>query len=247
MKLNADLGINARVHAAHLPWIPSPSPGVQRRLLHRDGEEAAIATSIVHYAPGSRFPLHAHPDGEEFVVLEGTFSDERGHYPAGHYVRNPHGSSHAPFSDGGCVIFVHLRQIPADDAAFVRLTMGEALAASEHDASGFRRASLHRTRHEHVETQEWPADAAVEMTLSAGGEFFVLDGDFVLSHPSPPERFGRWSWLRLAAGERLSATSGARGCRLWIKTGHLSPLPHRTSNQVHGPDGHAPETNTCHT
>ena len=225
MKLHADLGINACVHGGDLPWMPSPSPGVERRMLYPDGEESAIATSIVRYAPGSRFHRHAHPGGEEFVVLEGTFSDEHGTYPAGHYVRNPHGSSHAPASDEGCVIFVHLRQMPMDDSTFVRLSMTEALAGSERDASGFRRASLHRTRHEHVEIQAWPAGAAVGMTLTAGGECFVLDGDFVLHNPAPPERFERWSWLRLAPGERLSATSGPRGCRLWIKTGHLTPAP----------------------
>jgi anti-sigma factor ChrR (cupin superfamily) len=34
--------------------------------------------------------------GEEFLVLEGTFSDERGDYPRGSYVRNPPGTAHAP-------------------------------------------------------------------------------------------------------------------------------------------------------
>jgi anti-sigma factor ChrR (cupin superfamily) len=46
-------------------------------------------------------------------VLEGTFSDEQGDYPAGSYVRNPVGSRHAPFSREGCTIFVKLHQSDA--------------------------------------------------------------------------------------------------------------------------------------
>ncbi len=50
--------------------------------------------------PGSRFESHVHGGGEEALVLEGTFSDEHGHYTAATYLRNPVGSSHTPFSDG---------------------------------------------------------------------------------------------------------------------------------------------------
>ena len=75
-------------------------------MLDRVGDEVARATSIVRYAPGSWFSGHAHGGGEEILVLEGTFSDEHGHYPAGSWVRSPHGSVHTPFSDEGCLIYV---------------------------------------------------------------------------------------------------------------------------------------------
>jgi quercetin dioxygenase-like cupin family protein len=69
----------------------------------------------VRYAPRSAFPEHVHERGEEFIVLEGTFSDEHGDYAEGTYVRNPPGSRHRPFSAPGCTIFVKLRQFdPAD-------------------------------------------------------------------------------------------------------------------------------------
>jgi hypothetical protein len=61
MKLHADLARPALVHAARLPWIPSPTAGVERRMLFRLGGEQAVATSIVRYAAGSSFPSHAHP------------------------------------------------------------------------------------------------------------------------------------------------------------------------------------------
>jgi len=111
MKIHADLSLKAVEHASRKEWIVSPSPGVFRKMLDRDGEEVARATSLVRYDPDSHFPRHTHGGGEEFLVLEGVFSDEHADYRAGTYVRNPIGSSHAPFVKPGCVIMVKLRQM----------------------------------------------------------------------------------------------------------------------------------------
>jgi len=96
MKLNADFDARAVVHAARLDWTPSPILGVDRRMLDRIGDEVARATSIVRYAPKSRFSPHVHGGGEEFLVLDGIFQDEHGDYPVGTYVRNPPTSSQLP-------------------------------------------------------------------------------------------------------------------------------------------------------
>src|ERR1044071_1424911 len=117
--LNADLAIRTLVHATQLDWVASPAKGVERRMLFRIGEEKARATSIVRYAPGSRFAPHSHPGGEEFLVLEGTFQDESGDFPAGTYVRNAPGSGHAPSALAGCTIFVKLWQFRAGDREHV--------------------------------------------------------------------------------------------------------------------------------
>ena len=89
MKLNADLSQRAVVNSNNVEWIPSPAPGVWRKPLERDGDEVARLTSIVRYDPGCAFPEHEHGGGEEFFVLEGTFEDEFGAYPAGTFVKNP--------------------------------------------------------------------------------------------------------------------------------------------------------------
>ena len=101
-------------------WCASPLPGVERHLLDRVGGEVARATSVVRYAAGSRFERHTHGGGEEFLVLDGVFSDEHGDYPAGSYVRNPPGTSHTPYSVEGCTLFVKLRQFAPDDLQPVR-------------------------------------------------------------------------------------------------------------------------------
>ena len=111
--LNGDLAERVCVATAAMPWTPSPSPGVWRKRVHRVGPaESGQVTSVVRYDAHSTFPVHEHPEGEEILVLEGVFTDERGDWPAGSYLLNPEGFRHSPSSREGCVIFVKLRQFP---------------------------------------------------------------------------------------------------------------------------------------
>ncbi|MEZ5449649.1 MAG: cupin domain-containing protein [Thiolinea sp.] len=55
-------------------------------------------------------------EAREYLVLEGTFSDEIGDYSEGYYVRNPPGSRHHAFTEGGCTILVKLWQFAVDDS-----------------------------------------------------------------------------------------------------------------------------------
>jgi len=121
MELNADFSKRVAVHAAQIPWVPSPMAGVDRRMLDRIGDEVARATSIVRYAPGSHFSPHTHGGGEELLVLEGEFSDEHGDFPAGSYIRNPPTSRHTPRSKPGCVLLVKLWQFDLVDRTQVRI------------------------------------------------------------------------------------------------------------------------------
>ena len=54
MELNADFSQRVAVHAAQLPWIPSPIAGVDRRMLDRIGDEVGRATTNLRYAPRRR-------------------------------------------------------------------------------------------------------------------------------------------------------------------------------------------------
>src|SRR5687768_5457636 len=114
--INGDLTVRAAVDTAAMEWTPSPSRTVWRKRVHLVGPtEAGQVTSVVRYEPGSTFHAHAHPNGEEILVLEGVFSDEHGDWPAGTYLLNPEGFRHTPFSREGCVRFVKLRQSPGRD------------------------------------------------------------------------------------------------------------------------------------
>jgi anti-sigma factor ChrR (cupin superfamily) len=228
VELNADFQARAVMHAADMPWVPSPTPGVDRRMLDRVGGEIARATSIVRYAPGSRFPSHVHAGGEEFLVLDGVFSDETGDMPPGTYVRNPPGTSHAPSSSTGCTLFVKLWQFAASDQTPVRLdTVDQPVNVS--GEQGDEAAILHCDLHEEVRIEGWSSGALIERALAGGGEFLVLDGRF----ESEREVFRRWSWLRLPSGSEFRAVIGADGCRVWVKTGHLvHPIVRPAESQI---------------
>ena len=102
--LNMDFSKRVVIDTQYQDWVASPMAGVWRKPLAREEAERGHATSIVRYEPGASFSLHDHPKGEEILVLQGTFSDESGDYPAGCYFRNPEGFRHAPFSQDGCII-----------------------------------------------------------------------------------------------------------------------------------------------
>ncbi len=218
MRLNDDFSRRAAVHAARMDWTPSPAAGVDRRMLFRIGEEKARATSIVRYAAKSRFPRHEHPGGEEILVLEGVFQDEHGAYPPGAYFRNPPGTSHAPRSEKGCLLFVKLWQFRKDDQEAIVRRPGEGLR--ERYADGSVSFLLYDNPAEQVRIRTWPANAAMEVANPEGMELLLLSGSFV----EGGETFERLSWLRLPAGADFSARAGAEGARIWLKTGAFSPV-----------------------
>ena len=216
MELNADFSRRATVHAAQLAWVPSPIAGVDRRMLDRIGDELARATSIVRYAPKSRFSPHTHGGGEEFLVLDGVFQDEHGDYPAGSYVRNPPTSRHRPGSEPGCVLFVKLWQFDLADRTPVRIDAAAVAYVPSLGRPGVAVAPLFHDASEDVRLERWePGEIA--LSVPDGGEFLVLNGNFVESG----ERFEPQSWLRLPCGGGLRAIAGPEGCTAWVKTGHL--------------------------
>jgi quercetin dioxygenase-like cupin family protein len=215
MLLNADFSARAVAHAAAMPWVQSPTQGVERRMLFRIGEEKARATSIVRYAPGSAFPHHGHPGGEEILVLDGVFQDESGDYPAGSYMRNPPGTSHTPGSEPGCVIFVKLWQFRKDDSQAVALAPGAHALAAWPGVAGS--SLLFDNGHEEVRIEDWQAGALVEIANPRGLELLVLGGEF----SDGTETFPRLSWLRLPPGMHLNARTGPDGARVWMKAGAL--------------------------
>jgi len=216
MDINADFSKVAAVDTSELAWVPSPMQGVDRRMLDRIGDEVARATSIVRYAKGSAFPEHTHGGGEEFIVLEGTFQDEHGDYPAGTYVRNPPTTHHIPRADDGCTIFVKLWQFDADDRNQFSVDMNSL--ALEPDENGVARGLLHQDSHETVAVEQWDASTTQRIGDSGGAEILLLEGSFEYDGV----RFERHDWLRLPQGTDIDLTAGPDGVRIWIKTGHLA-------------------------
>lgn len=217
MNMRSDFSKREVVHAAQVDWVASPMPGVDRRMLDRIGGEVARATSIVRYAPNSRFSAHTHTGGEEFIVLEGVFQDEHGDFPKGTYVRNPPTSSHTPGSEEGCTIFVKLWQFDMADRHQMVVDLNQTAAEPVDDRKGVSRLPLFNDARETVALEQWARDAEVTLDLPGGGEFLVLEGGF----SEGDDMLEKHSWLRLPEGATIQAKAGSAGAKVWMKTGHL--------------------------
>ncbi len=221
MDINSDFSKRAVVHGASIDWIPSPMPGVDRRMLDRIGDEVARATSIVRYAPDSHFSAHVHTGGEEFLVLDGVFSDEHGDFPAGSYIRNPPESRHTPGSGPGCTILVKLWQFDMADRTHVRIDTNKMRSVSAAGRPGVMVMPLFHDPREDVRLEVWEPGTLIDLNVPGGIEVFVLDGSFAEN----VETFEPQSWLRLPCGASLKATAGSKGCKVWIKADHLKETP----------------------
>lgn len=216
MKLHADLTQRAVVDSEGLAWVDSPMPGVQRRMLERDGDEVARATSVVRYAPGSHFSAHEHGGGEEILVLDGVFSDEHGDFGPGVYLRNPVGSRHTPGTEPGCTILVKLWQTDPADQTQVRIDT-RTHAWTPGRAAGADFMLLHTWRDERVALHRWaPGTRLAHHAHDGGEEIFVIDGSVADEHGHYP----RGTWIRSPHGSSHTPFTDT-GCLLYVKGGHL--------------------------
>jgi len=216
MRLNSDPTIRVVLHSEELPWQPSPAAGVQRRLLAREGAEDARATSVVRYQPGATFSPHAHPQGEEIMVLDGEFTDEHGVYPAGTYIKNPPGSAHTPRSPAGCTLFVKLRQIDDRDSERVVVRPSDR-RWNPGLVSGLEVLALDQFGATHTALVRWAPRTVFSKHQHFGGEeIFVLQGTFQDEYGDYPS--GTWIRSPHMSSHQPYSTSG---CLIFVKVGHL--------------------------
>ena len=215
MMLNMQFDRRVMIDTNDRPWQPSPVSGVWRKPLAREEAERGHATSIVRYDPGASFPRHGHPLGEEILVLDGVFSDEHGNFGAGTYFRNPPGSSHAPFSNEGCVLLVKLHQFLPDDLAQVCIETPRADWLP--GEANLHVIPLHEFAAERVELVKWQAGARSRPCRHAGGEeIFVLSGELKDELGTYPTG----TWLRNPPMSEHSRYAEQETV-IWVKTGHL--------------------------
>ena len=218
MKINSDLTLRANLNINNLTWEESSSVGVQRLRLEAEGDIPPVerVTTIVRFAPESAFSGHVHGGGEEFLVLEGTFSDQHADYPKGYYVRNPKGTGHAPHSDEGCTILVKLWQMHPDDK--------KQLAINTHDENLWTKDDifgdvlpLFEADYESVCMMHWSRGMKLSnLIFDAGVEYYIIHGRFYDDESSYTEG----SWLRLPVGSKQNITV-TEDCLVLRKTGHL--------------------------
>lgn len=221
--INMDREQRCVIDTASDDWLPSPASGVWRKPLEREAAEHGQVTSIVRYDPGTFFPAHTHPFGEEIFVLKGVFEDENGSYPAGTYLRNPPGSSHTPGSSVGCELLVKLNMFDKNDQ--------QQLVINTHNdvwlpglVDGLTVMPLHEfaSEHfaEHTALVRWQTGTYFSPHRHMGGEeILVLDGTF-------QDEYGQYptgTWVR-SPHDSTHQPFSEEGCLILVKVGHLSRL-----------------------
>ena len=215
MNINDDFSQRVVLSHHDLPWIPSPELGVERRMLERQGGEIAKATSIVRYQAGSKFQAHHHALGEEIFVLDGIFSDETGDYPAGTYIMNPPESSHAPFSESGCTLFVKLRHLGSDqlEREIINTTTAPWYQGM---VPGLNVMPLMQQGSGSTLVKWAPKTFFNPHRHYGGEEIFVVEGVFEDEHG----RYPTGSWIR-SPHMSMHKPFSKEGCIIFVKTGHL--------------------------
>ena len=189
--LNMDFNQRVVIDTRQQMWLASPYKGVWRKPLAREEAERGHATSIVRYEAGAGFPSHGHPLGEEILVLEGTFSDENGDFPAGSYIRNPEGYVHAPYSKDGCLLLVKLHQFRSEDKQHINIDTNNADWYA--GKGNLKVMPLHNFKSESTALVHWPAGEHFQPHVHANGEeIYVIRGEFVDEHG----RYPQGSWIR---------------------------------------------------
>ena len=218
LQLNVDFTQRVVIRPNDHQWIASPSKGVERVLLDRQGAEVARATSLVQYEPNSSFPSHTHDGGEEILVLSGLFTDEHGAYHAGTYIRNPIGTNHTPKAgEKGAKLFVKLHQMSVDD------TERKVINTQDSEwyqglVEGLKVLPLHEHGTEHAALVRWSPNTQFNPHRHWGGEeILVLEGTFYDEHGSYPAG----SWLRSPHLSQHQPFTMSDGALIWVKTGHL--------------------------
>jgi len=86
-----------------LPWKPTPSAGIDMKVLLQD-KESGLLTALFRWQPGAHLALHEHVEIEQSYVLEGSIQDAEGEVRAGDFVWRPSGNRHDAWSPNGCLL-----------------------------------------------------------------------------------------------------------------------------------------------
>lgn len=89
-------------------WVPVPAlGGGEVKMLNLDEENHRVAF-LYRFEKNAVLPRHSHKCAAQAITLEGEWEYEEGALPVGAYAYEPVGSTHAPKSKNGAVLFITL-------------------------------------------------------------------------------------------------------------------------------------------
>jgi anti-sigma factor ChrR (cupin superfamily) len=215
-QVRADILTRVAVLPTEIAWHPTDLPGIWFGCFESDpAVQEHPVTMLTQFEPGSFFPVHDHPGGEEILVLQGSFADEAGVYPPGTYMLNPEGFIHCPHSLESCLTFVKLRQHGGENRHQVKTNIYQAPWKSGiipqieiqhlYQQSGFP---------ERIWIERWqPGTALPQAIESEVKEIFVIAGTWIDELGDYPAG----SWLRYPPHHAYNPSSEI-GCTIYVKT-----------------------------
>ncbi|MBD2186330.1 cupin domain-containing protein [Aerosakkonema funiforme] len=214
--INHNLSVRLAVKPADITWYKTICPGIWYGCLESD---SAIwdspLTQITRFDPGGFFYEHGHPDGEEILVLQGSFQDETGEYSPGSYQLNPEGFVHVPSSLEGCLTFVKLRQHGGDGRQAVKININD-LSWQPTSIPQIKVKPLYQQEGfpDEVWIEQWEPGTTLPQVIEPKiREIFVLQGvwaDELGEYPAG-------TWLRYPANCPYIPSSPT-GCEVYVKT-----------------------------
>lgn len=106
-----------------LPWKPTPTPGIDMKILLQD-EVSGLLTALFRWQAGTELALHEHVEIEQTYVLEGSIVDEEGEVRTGDFVWRPKGNRHVARAPQGALVlsfFLKPNRFLAGDLAGMEL------------------------------------------------------------------------------------------------------------------------------
>jgi anti-sigma factor ChrR (cupin superfamily) len=100
------------------PWQHGIIPQIQVQPLYEQ-EGFVEKVWIERWQPGTQLCNVSESEVKEIFVIEGTWSDELGHYPPHSWLRYPPNQPYSPASATGCLIYVKTYPIIDESARFI--------------------------------------------------------------------------------------------------------------------------------
>jgi hypothetical protein len=105
VELNFDkLNVSPSITFPEIKWQPHPTPGAEIAIFHTDIVKREVV-GLFRAIAGVYYPLHRHAAREELHLLAGDLVVGDRVYGAGECIVSEPGSTHAPYTTGGCMFF----------------------------------------------------------------------------------------------------------------------------------------------
>ena len=218
--VNAEANKVAVVDTGGMAWEPTEWAGIGRKVLEfvnhpRMGRE----TSLLQFASGSSWPTTTWPERLDLFVMEGSCSDEHGHYGEHTFVRNPPGFTHTLRSDEGCVLYAKWRvPIRAGGERIVIDARSAHWLEFPHRGADVlhlypNRDGIETGRIGHVHTNR----RIPSHDHSIGEETLVLRGALMDEYTT----YGAGTWFRMPCGVPHAPYTTDQRCMMLIREGDL--------------------------